>query len=66
MFYVGIRFNAHLIVRGQASNDDIDDVVINRTLLAPTVVDDCCICLNYLLMTTYVTTACGHHMHRGS
>jgi len=37
MFDVGIRFNAHLIVYGQASNDDVDDVVITMTLLAPTV-----------------------------
>ncbi len=61
---VGIHFDAHLIVCEQASNADDDDVVITKTLLSPTVGDDCCICLSPLIYTNFVTTACGHHIHR--
>ena len=57
-------FDAHLTVCEQASNADDDDVVITKTLFSPMVGDDCCICLSHLVLTNYVTTACGHHIHR--
>ncbi len=61
---VGFHFDAHLTVCEQVSNVVDDDVVITRTLFSPTVGDDCCICLDQLVFTNYVRTACGHHIHR--